>query len=130
MKTWFTSIVLLAICAQLHAGEVVKITVRDSENGWPVPLVELRTTHKVSFFTDNAGVVAIDLPELMGVSTVQAEKKSNSTADRSPGTHIGKNGSPFLSNSKAIPLAWMMSASWATSGTPKPIHPWGRGERR
>lgn len=69
MKTLLTSLLLLTISIQLHAGEVVKITVRDSENGWPVPLVELRTTHNVSFFTDNAGVVAIDLPELMGVET-------------------------------------------------------------
>lgn len=69
MRTLFISLWLLAIAVQLPAGELVKITVRDSENGWPVPLVELRTTHKVSFFTDNAGAVAIDLPELMGVET-------------------------------------------------------------
>ena len=35
-------------------------------SGWPVPLVELRTTHQVRFVTDNAGVIAFDLPELMG----------------------------------------------------------------
>lgn len=51
------------------AIEPCRIRVVDAENGWPVPLVELRTTHHVSFFTDNAGVVAFDLPELMGVET-------------------------------------------------------------
>jgi hypothetical protein len=34
-----------------------------------VPLVELRTTHHARFVTDNAGVIAFDLPELMGVET-------------------------------------------------------------
>ncbi len=38
-------------------------------SGWPVPLVELRTTHHARFFTDNAGVIAFDLPELMGRET-------------------------------------------------------------
>jgi len=45
------------------------IRVVDEENGWPVPLVELTTTHNVSFVTDNAGAVAFDLPELMGRET-------------------------------------------------------------
>ncbi len=51
------------------AGEPCRIEVVDSKNGWPVPLVELRTNHHVSFYTDNAGLVAFDLPELMGVET-------------------------------------------------------------
>jgi hypothetical protein len=46
-----------------------EIEVVDAENGWPVPLVELRTTHEVSFVTDNAGIVAFDLPECMGKET-------------------------------------------------------------
>ncbi|MEX0611369.1 MAG: hypothetical protein WD738_20035 [Pirellulales bacterium] len=45
------------------------IQVIDRESGWPVPLVELRTTHNVRFITDNAGRVAFDLPELMGQET-------------------------------------------------------------
>lgn len=60
---------LLAFASSLAAVEPCRIRVVDAENGWPVPLVELRTTHHVSFFTDNAGVVALDLPELMGVET-------------------------------------------------------------
>jgi hypothetical protein len=46
-----------------------RIHVVDKESRWPVPLVELRTTHHVRFITDNAGVVAFDLPELMGRET-------------------------------------------------------------
>jgi hypothetical protein len=30
-----------------------------------VPLVELRTTHNSRFVTDNAGLIALDAPELM-----------------------------------------------------------------
>jgi len=43
-----------------------RIEVVDRENGWPVPLVELRTTHHLSFFTDNAGLAAVDEPDLLG----------------------------------------------------------------
>lgn len=49
--------------------QACRIVVKDTENGWPVPLIQLRTTHNVEFVTDNAGVVAFDLPELMGVET-------------------------------------------------------------
>ncbi len=60
---------LFVFLASASAVEPCRIRVVDAENGWPVPLVELRTAHHVSFFTDNAGVVAFDLPELMGVET-------------------------------------------------------------
>lgn len=46
-----------------------RIEVVDKENGWPVPMVELQTTHNVKFVTDNAGRVAFDLPELVGQET-------------------------------------------------------------
>ncbi len=42
------------------------IEVIEKGSGWPVPLVELRTTHNFRFVSDNAGVIAFDLPELMG----------------------------------------------------------------
>jgi hypothetical protein len=45
------------------------IQVVEKGSGWPVPLVELRTTHLARFITDNAGVIAFDLPELMGHET-------------------------------------------------------------
>ncbi len=35
-------------------------------SGWPVPLIELRTTHQSRWITDNAGVIALDAPELLG----------------------------------------------------------------
>ncbi len=51
------------------AIEACRINIVDAKNGWPVPLVELTTTHNVRFVSDNAGVIALDLPELMGVET-------------------------------------------------------------
>lgn len=63
---------LLTLLTATSAGlaiEPCRIRVVDEENGWPAPMVELTTTHSVSFFTDNAGVAAFDLPELMGTET-------------------------------------------------------------
>jgi hypothetical protein len=51
------------------ARPLCRIAVVEKSTGWPVPLVELQTTHNVRFITDNAGVVAFDLPELMGRET-------------------------------------------------------------
>jgi hypothetical protein len=48
------------------AGDPCRIEVVEQGSGWPVPLVELRTTNQVRFITDNAGVIAFDLPEFMG----------------------------------------------------------------
>ncbi len=62
---------LLALLGPLlaGAGAPCRIEVVEKGTGWPVPLVQLRTTHHVTFVTDNAGVVAFDLPELMGRET-------------------------------------------------------------
>ncbi len=67
---------LLALClaATTHAAEptaarTCRIEVVEQGSGWPVPLVELRTTHQVRFVSDNAGRIAFDLPELMGRET-------------------------------------------------------------
>ncbi len=46
-----------------------RIEVVEHGTGWPVPLVELRTTHQARFITDNSGLIAFDLPELMGRET-------------------------------------------------------------
>lgn len=51
------------------AGEPCRIEVVEAGSGWPVPLVELRTTHGVRLITDNGGVAAFDLPEWMGRET-------------------------------------------------------------
>lgn len=63
----FTFICSLILSAPLlGALEPCRIEVVDEQNGWPVPLVQLRTTHLVTFVTDNAGVIALDVPELLG----------------------------------------------------------------
>lgn len=46
-----------------------RIEVREKGSGWPIPLAELRTTDQVRFVTDNAGVVAFDLPDRIGKET-------------------------------------------------------------
>ncbi len=63
----WTALFLLA--ARALALEPCRIEVVEKRSGWPVPLVELRTTHGVRFVTDNAGVIALDLPETMGRET-------------------------------------------------------------
>ncbi|MGV3486332.1 MAG: hypothetical protein ACO1RT_18075 [Planctomycetaceae bacterium] len=47
------------------AAEACRILVVDQESGWPVPMVELKTTHQLRFVTDNSGVIAMDDPSLM-----------------------------------------------------------------
>ncbi len=51
------------------ALEPCRIEVVEKGTGWPVPLIELRTTHEVRLVSDNAGVIACDLPEVMGKET-------------------------------------------------------------
>jgi len=53
----------------IATGQPCRLEVVEQGSGWPVPLVELRTTHHSSFVTDNAGVIALDTPELMGRET-------------------------------------------------------------
>ncbi len=48
------------------AAGICRVEVVDRQNGWPVPLVQLRTTHQLTFVSDNAGVIALDAPELLG----------------------------------------------------------------
>jgi hypothetical protein len=62
---WVLLAALVLPVSAVSAGEPFRIEIVDKENGWPVPLVTLRTTHAVEFISDNAGVVAFDLPELM-----------------------------------------------------------------
>lgn len=64
------SAVLGLICGVMFAAEhelePCRIEVVEKGTGWPVPLVELRTTNDILFVTDNAGVVAFDEPGLLG----------------------------------------------------------------
>lgn len=62
-------LVLFGSVSAALALEPCRIEVVEQGSGWPVPLVELRTTHHARFVTDNAGVIAFDLPELMGRET-------------------------------------------------------------
>ncbi len=59
---WLPVLMLEAVAS---AVEPCRIEVVETGTGWPVPLVELRTTHAVRLISDNAGVIACDLPELM-----------------------------------------------------------------
>jgi hypothetical protein len=63
------AILSLGIGNQAWPIEPCRIRIVDNSNGWPVPLVELETTHHIRFVSDNAGVIAFDLPELMNVET-------------------------------------------------------------
>ena len=65
------AVVLMSACSGLAyadqpSPEPCRIEVVDQQNGWPVPLVELSTTNHLKWVTDNAGVVAIDAPDLFG----------------------------------------------------------------
>ena len=53
-------LVLITASPTASAIEPCRITIIDDENEWPVPMVELRTTHKVRFVSDNAGIIAFD----------------------------------------------------------------------
>ena len=65
-----TALVCAAAMLMTSAAVVpCRVKVVDDENGWPVPLVFLKTTHGLVYVTDNAGVAAIDAPELMDRET-------------------------------------------------------------
>jgi len=63
------AVVVLDGAGALRAAEPCRIEVVEKGSAWPVPMVELRTTHHVRLVTDNAGVIALGLPELMGRET-------------------------------------------------------------
>lgn len=56
---------LLAACT-FATAKPCRIEIIDKENGWPVPLVELRTVHDTIHVSDNLGLIAIDDPDLLG----------------------------------------------------------------
>src|SRR5512138_3768302 len=69
MKIAFSSWIWALPTGMALAAAPCRIEVVEKGSGWPVPLVELRTTHNVRLVTDNAGVIALDLPECMGRET-------------------------------------------------------------
>lgn len=66
-----SSFILLLVSLTTAAGAAgpCRVEVVETGTGWPVPLVELRTIHHERFVSDNAGLIALDLPELMGRQT-------------------------------------------------------------
>src|SRR5687768_3131062 len=69
MRRLAIALLLALFPASATAAEPCRIEVVEAGTGWPVPLVELRTVHGVRLVTDNAGLIAFDLPELMGRPT-------------------------------------------------------------
>ena len=65
-------------------ADYYKITVVDDSTGRGVPLVELRTTNNVRYYTDSNGIVAVGDPELMGQDVYFKVK--------SPGYHTSSDG--------------------------------------
>lgn len=47
------------------ASRMCLIEIVEKGTNWPVPLIELRTTHELRLVSDNAGIIAIDQPELL-----------------------------------------------------------------
>ena len=61
----FVTVGTVRIASAAGVADACRVVVTDQESGWPVPLVELRTTHHMRFVTDNAGVIALNDPSLM-----------------------------------------------------------------
>lgn len=57
-----------ALCSSVRADprDYFRVSVVDADTGRGVPLVELRTTNDVRYFTDSNGIVAINDPEFLG----------------------------------------------------------------
>ncbi|MCF7733673.1 MAG: hypothetical protein K9N23_18440 [Akkermansiaceae bacterium] len=61
----FKSLTLL-LCSCLALGAApCRVEIIDQENGWPVPMVELRSTHETCHISDNLGLIAIADPDLL-----------------------------------------------------------------
>jgi hypothetical protein len=62
-------ILALIVACQVEPSQAAspcRIEVVEKGSGWPVPLVQLRTVNQSRFVTDNAGIIVLDQPELMG----------------------------------------------------------------
>ena len=68
---WAVTLALAACVASAGAPaeRPCRIEIVERGSGWPVPLVELRTTHHLRLVSDNAGVIAVDQPDLLGRET-------------------------------------------------------------
>ena len=61
----FCELLLICQLAAPSPGDYFKIQVVDAQTGRGVPLVELKTTHNVCYYTDSNGLVAFHEPGLM-----------------------------------------------------------------
>ncbi|GAA5116484.1 hypothetical protein JIN84_18910 [Luteolibacter yonseiensis] len=59
------SALFIILSCTAFAAEPCRIEIVDKQNGWPVPLVELRSVHDTIHVSDNLGLIAIDEPELL-----------------------------------------------------------------
>src|ERR1700722_1687160 len=55
-----------AQCEPIHSEKYFAVQVVDAQTGRGVPLVELKTVSNVRYYSDSAGLVAIDDPAFMG----------------------------------------------------------------
>ena len=60
------SLTALASCAEAAPDDYFRLSVVDEATGRGVPLVEVRTTNDVKYYTDSNGIVAINDPEFLG----------------------------------------------------------------
>jgi hypothetical protein len=65
-RIWLIVLCLFARVAIAAPADHFVIQIVDDQTGRGVPLVELRTTAAINYYTDSAGVCAINEPELMG----------------------------------------------------------------
>ena len=62
----FLALTATASCSHAAPADYFRIRVVDADTGRGVPLVELKTTSEVRYYTDSNGIAAIGDPEFMG----------------------------------------------------------------
>ena len=65
LQSVFTIAIAVMLSASANGHDYFSIRVVDDETGRGVPLVELKTVNDICFYTDSAGIVAIEEPELV-----------------------------------------------------------------
>ena len=62
----FLVLVAVATCSHAAPADYFRIRVVDQDTGRGVPLVQLKTTSEIKYYTDSNGVVAVGDPEFLG----------------------------------------------------------------
>src|SRR5579863_4700657 len=73
---WMLAGSICSCLAVAQSNEYFTISIVDDQTGRGVPLVELRTTNEIPYYTDSNGIVALYEPGLMG-RTVYFSVKSD-----------------------------------------------------